>query len=211
MEVRKRLFLLRHAEVEAAYHQTFGGTVDMNLSEFGLKQAALLVPFLKEFSLDAIYSSPMKRVQQTIEQVLPEVDHQSHQILPDLREVDFGSWTGLKWHDVIDVHGQSAFDWLKHLEQGEIKEAEPMISFEGRTRLALNTILDHPDHHHVLVACHGGVIRMILSHLLDLPLQKLQHFDVDYASITEVHVRTDINEIKLLNFRPWAENPTYSI
>ncbi len=61
-----RLLLARHAEVEVRYHKIFGGKIDMNLSPRGHEQAALLAKFLRTRQLDAVYASPMKRVQQTL-------------------------------------------------------------------------------------------------------------------------------------------------
>jgi len=61
-----RLLLVRHAEVEQGYHKIFGGTIDMNISPRGHEQAATLAKFLRGKKMDAIYSSPMKRVQQTL-------------------------------------------------------------------------------------------------------------------------------------------------
>ena len=58
-----RLLLVRHAEVEQRYHKIFGGKIDMNLSPRGLEQARILAEFLRGRKMDAIYASPMKRVQ----------------------------------------------------------------------------------------------------------------------------------------------------
>ena len=60
-----RLLLIRHAEVEPAYQGVFGGRIDINLSERGHKQARTLARFLRGKNFNAIYVSPMKRVQQT--------------------------------------------------------------------------------------------------------------------------------------------------
>ncbi|HXF10943.1 MAG TPA: histidine phosphatase family protein, partial [Desulfuromonadaceae bacterium] len=65
-----RLLLMRHAEVEESYHHIFGGRIDMNLSQRGHGQAEKLAQFLRTRTIDAIYSSPMKRVQQTVAPVL---------------------------------------------------------------------------------------------------------------------------------------------
>ena len=60
------LHLIRHAEVEARYQGVFGGIIDMNLSPRGHEQSAALAKYLETISFDAIFASPMKRVQQTL-------------------------------------------------------------------------------------------------------------------------------------------------
>src|SRR5246127_2538512 len=93
------LFLLRHAEVEARYQRIVGGRIDMELSPRGHEQAAVLARHLRDKSFDAIYASPMKRVQQTLAPLLEGRDT-APTVLTGLREVDFGDWTGLSWEQV---------------------------------------------------------------------------------------------------------------
>jgi hypothetical protein len=52
---------------------------------------------------------------------------------------------------------------------------------------------------------------MALSILLDLPLSRFAHFEIDYASVTWVHVGADHggrprHEVRLLNFTPWRDH-----
>ncbi len=70
MTAATNLFLIRHAEVETRYHRTFGGQIDMDISARGHEQAATLAKYLGPKSFDAIYASPMKRVQQTLKPLL---------------------------------------------------------------------------------------------------------------------------------------------
>ena len=84
-----RIYLLRHAEVETRYQRVFGGRIDMDLSPRGHQQAVGLAAYMRRFQLDAIYASPMKRVQQTLallldNRALPPI------VIDALREVDFG-------------------------------------------------------------------------------------------------------------------------
>ena len=68
----------------------------MNLSPRGRAQAETLAGYLHGKTLDAIYASPMKRVQQTLAPLLKN-GAPAQTILPGLREVDFGDWTGYNW------------------------------------------------------------------------------------------------------------------
>ncbi len=88
-----RLLLIRHAEVEERYHKIFGGTIDMNLSPRGQEQARKLAGYLHGRKMDAIYASPMKRVQQTLAPCLNS-GAPAQTIMPGLREIHFGDWTG---------------------------------------------------------------------------------------------------------------------
>ena len=200
-----RLFLLRHAEVDEAYHATFGGKIDMGLSTRGHRQAASLAEYLRTHEFDAVYSSPMKRVRETMAPFTEAHAHHEHAIEHDLREVDFGAWTGLTWNAVLEHHGVHAFDWLDHLEAGSIPDAESGAVFRSRVEPCIRGIVDRHAGQSVVIACHGGVIRMILSILLDLPLSKTCHFDIEYASVSRVDHRPGKTEIQMLNFTPWRD------
>ncbi len=199
-----KLFLIRHAEVEESYHKTFGGRIDMELSPRGHEQAATLARHLAHHRIDAAYASPMKRVQLTLAPLLATKPMRPT-IMPGLREVDFGDWTGLGWDAVKSKFGVSAFDWLHILETGNVPNGESDKTFRARVEPCLNEILAAHSGQQVLVASHGGTIRMLLSIIFKLPLHQTSMFDVDYASLTVVEFLPHRSEIQLLNLTPWRD------
>ena len=201
-EKATRLHLVRHAEVDEAYHEVFGGQIDMELSPVGHEQAKGLAKFLNGRTFDRIYRSPMVRVRQTAKPLLYALGREA-EVIDDLREVDFGVWTGHKWHEIQEKFGVDAEDWLVHLENGEVAEAEPMADYRSRIQSSLDRIMDEGAGQDMLVLCHGGVIRMLLSLLLDEPFSKMDRFEVDFASLTVIEHRSSRTEIKLHNFSPW--------
>jgi broad specificity phosphatase PhoE len=199
-----RLLLIRHGEVEARYQGIFGGRIDMNLSPRGKRQAKLLAGYLRGKTIDAVYASPMKRVQQTLAPTLKLNGH-SQTVFHDLREVDFGDWTGLDWHTVRDKFNFAVHEWLDQLDQPGAPNGENGKSFRARVEPCLREILRKHPGENVAVFCHGGVIRMLLAILLELPLPKTNSFEVEYASITQVALHSHLAEVELLNFTPWRD------
>jgi broad specificity phosphatase PhoE len=205
--VTTRLLLIRHAEVETRCQRVFGGRIDMDLSPNGHAQAGALADFLRHRPLDAIYASPMKRVQQTLAPLLHNGAPRPC-VEPDLREMDFGDWTGLSYEQVRRQFGVSASAWLDELERGAIPNAESGATCRARVEPCLRRILAAHAGQTVAVYCHGGVTRVILAILLDLPLPKTEAFQIDYASVTEVAVGPERTRIELLNFTPWRPGPS---
>lgn len=206
MDSPTRLYLIRHAEVESRYQRVFGGRIDMGLSPLGLEQAQALGKYLERVPFDSIYASPMKRVQQTLAQIVAG-QPKAATLLDGLREIDFGSWTGLSWDEIRVRYGVSAFQWLDQLVQGAISEAEAIPHFRARVSKALDQVLRESAGKTVAVLCHGGVLRMLLSLLVDIPLVKMAHFDFEYASLTIVDWTPSKIEVELLNFTPWRDSP----
>jgi broad specificity phosphatase PhoE len=207
MKPPTHILFLRHAEVEDAYHRVFGGRIDMEISPRGRQQAAALADYLaRKFTIDAVYASPMKRVGRTLEPLLAATGR-SPILDADLREVDFGAWTGLRWEQIEERFGVTAYDWLDSLERGTVPDAEPEAIFRARVEKAMHRVLSDSDSEGrtVVVACHGGVIRMALAVLLDLPLHKMTHLEIDYASLTWIECRGRTREMQLHNFTPWRD------
>jgi len=201
-----RLLLIRHAEVEQSYHKIFGGTIDMNLSPRGGDQARILAKFLSGKPMDAIYASPMKRVQQTLAPFLSN-GAPPQTIMPALREIHFGDWTGLNWEVVCRQFNLDPHEWLDHIERGLTPNGENGAQFRARVEpCVLEIIRRHPGQT-VGIFCHGGVVRMILSILLKLPLPNMNAFEIEYASVTRVTLHPRHAEIELLNFTPWRDLP----
>lgn len=204
MDNPTRLYLLRHGEVETRYHKVFGGRIDMELSPCGLEQVQALADYFQRHPPHVMYASPMKRVQQTLAP-LAKWTGLEPRIIDGLREIDFGEWTGLSWEQVNERYQVSAFEWLGELEQGRIAGAEPVPEFRARVGAALHLLLAESPHKEIAVVAHGGVIRMLLAILLDLPFARMNCFDIEYASITKVLWRPGRVEIELLNFTPWRD------
>ena len=199
-----RLLLIRHGEVEARYQSKFGGVIDMNLSPEGKRQGKMLADYLRAKTIDAIYASPMKRVQQTLAPTLKMNGH-TQTIVPALKEIDFGDWTGLNWKSVQDQFNFPSHEWLHQIEKFGVPNGESGKVFRKRIEPCLKKIIAAHPGQNVAVFCHGGVIRMMLAVLLKLPLPKTNHFDVEYASITQVALHPHMNEVELLNFTPWRD------
>ena len=176
----------------------------MELSPRGHEQAAALAKWLYQKPLAAIYASPMKRVQQTLAPLLVN-GAPKPVILSDLRELDFGDWTGLAWEEVQTKFGVSPFSWLEQLECNGIANAECGEILQDRVEPCLRQILAAHSGQHVAVFCHGGIIRVLLGILLRWPLSRMGAFEIEYASLTQVLVFPQKAELQLLNFTPWRE------
>lgn len=199
-----RLLLIRHGEVEARYHGVFGGRIDMNLSPRGRKQARILADYLANKTIDAVYASPMRRVQQTLAPTLRQ-GGATQTVMDGLREIDFGDWTGLNWTTVRDRFKFPVHEWLDQIEKPGPPNGENRRQFQARVQPCVQEIIRRHPGGNVAVFCHGGVIRMILSLLIRVPLPKTNAFEIEYASITQVALHPHMAEIELLNFTPWRD------
>lgn len=176
----------------------------MDISPRGREQAAALAEYLHGQAFQALYASPMRRVQQTLAPFFLNGMPRPI-VLPELQEFDFGDWTGLSFAEVHARYGVRARDWLDQVERAAIPNAESVPMLKQRLAPCLSQILERHSSQSVLVACHGGVIRMLLSLLLDWPLSRFGAIEIDYASITQVACTDRSANVQLLNFAPWRD------
>ncbi len=203
-----KLYLLRHGEVEARYHRIFGGRIDMELSPRGHEQARALADYLADTHFHAVYCSPMQRARQT---AVPLLAARSLEpvVVEELREIDFGVWTGLSWQEVAEKYHVNVFTWLDLIDQGKVPEAETGSDFRQRVEVSVKKILRDRKGETVAIVCHGGVVRAMLSVLLDLPLPLTGRFDIEYAGLTTLEIHDHKSEVTLLNLVPWRDLPVH--
>jgi len=93
------IFLARHGESDWNVEKRFQGHRDRPLTERGREQAHALADLVGAEKINAVYTSPLSRARETAEIVAARVGLKVV-ALPELREVDTGSWSGLSRADV---------------------------------------------------------------------------------------------------------------
>lgn len=154
------ILLARHGQTAWNAERRWQGHADVPLDPLGRDQAHDLAERLAHDRLDAIYSSDLSRARETAEAVAA-CQRLPVQMLPELREIDVGSWSG-RTTDEIQHDDPTAFDRVRETgygwEGGETPEQMQARVLEGIRRIAA----EHPDGR-VLAVAHGGVIRAVCA------------------------------------------------
>lgn len=105
-----------------------------------------------------------------------------------LRELGFGDWEGvdparLYREDPVAVDAFWA-DPTAHPPPG----GEPFDRFRHRVTGALAEISDSHRGEHLLLVIHGGVIRMLVAHVLGMPNSNLFRIEVPYAAASRIQL-----------------------
>ncbi|MCS3917997.1 histidine phosphatase family protein [Fervidibacter sacchari] len=162
------IYLVRHGQTVWNEEGRLCGSSDVPLSDEGLAQARKLAARLKDIDITAIYSSPLLRARQTAEAIAAchcvEV-----KVEPDLREIDYGDWEGLK---VVDA--AERFPELEKLRREDpmrfaAPNGEPMQLFAERVISAIQRIAASHADETVCVVAHQTVNRFILCWILQSP------------------------------------------
>jgi broad specificity phosphatase PhoE len=110
-----QLILVRHGETVLNAAGIAQGWNDSALSETGQRQALALAARLKSQGVTAIFSSPLGRARTTAE-VLATAIGLPITTLPDLREMCYGEWEGMRF---LDVRAQYPDDYVKWIDDAD--------------------------------------------------------------------------------------------
>jgi alpha-ribazole phosphatase len=180
------LDLLRHGETDGGAR--YRGTTDDPLTAAGWEQMWTAVNDNTRW--EGIVTSPLGRCadfaralarQRSIPLALDE----------RLAEMHFGAWEGRSAAELMAANPEALArfwdDPAAHAPPG----AEPLARFAERVLTAWHGIVRAHPGRRVLLVTHGGVIRVILCHVLRRPVERLLELDVGHAALHRVRAIGD--------------------
>ena len=162
-----KLLIIRHGESEADILNVHEGRADFNLTDKGHIQAQAMADYVsKNYSIDKLYASPLKRAVQTAAHLseatgIPIItdDH--------LMEFNNGLIAGLSWEEADAMYPRIP-DLPVH---AAVYEQESKLEFRHRAEYILSKIIsENEDDAIIAVVSHGGLINQLYQAFLKLPV-----------------------------------------
>ena len=217
-----RLYLIRHAQA------SFGMENYDQLSKLGYKQSAYIPKHFEgsvHNKIDAFYRGDMLRHQQTAEHSFA---NDNFAIIPGLNEFNHESVLQVHRPEIADkekamalIMGQSdpkkfmedEFDmamnkWMD--EEGKSAYAESFKHFKERSLASLNQIITtsrKEKHKDVIAITSGGVISLLVAHILDLPQSKYTGLNTIIANTSVTCLLFNDHKITLRYFNNYSHLP----
>ena len=193
-----RLIVVRHGETFYNAQSRLTGQSDVPLNSLGERQAVALGDCLAMEHLDAIVTSDLERTRVTASTIAS-----SHGLLvqedSDLRELAFGEWEGFTFDEVLAKDANQVSLWREDSTIYAPPGGETVAQLRDRCARALKRWqTEYPDAS-VLWVTHGGLIGVLLCHVLGIDLKRRWQFSHDNASISELRLRGDRLIIVRLN------------
>lgn len=178
-----RLLLVRHGETEWNQQSKYQGQVDVSLNENGKSQSQKVAKFIKDVSIDKVYSSSLLRAQQTAEIML-----QQHQGIPKLdnlelndgfKEIIHGIWEGKSKTEIEQEFPGELQRWYEAPEKFQMPSGESLQQVWSRTVEVYQSILSSALENQlktVLIVAHGATNQILLCHILGLSAEHFWNF-----------------------------------
>ena len=175
--------LIRHGEPEGG--KKYRGKIDDPLSQLGWKQMRDAVA--DHHHWDAIVSSSLSRCCNFAEEVGQRhgitVSHESR-----FMEIGFGDWEGRTASELLAEDPQSLYQFWVDPVNNTPPGAETLFEFEKRVIAAWNDVLTEYLGKQILLVGHAGMMRMIIRHVLDMPLDRMFRVQVELAGISRIEI-----------------------
>lgn len=184
-----RLVVVRHGATANNLAAQFTGQSDVPLSTLGEQQALALAASLANERFDALISSDLQRARATLAP-LAELLEQPVRLDAALREIGVGVWEGQSGAAVRAQYPGAIERW-ESSETYAPEGGEAVVAFRERIVDALERTCREFSGGSVLWMTHGGVLGVLLCHMLGMDIQRRWQFRRDNTAIFEFDVGAD--------------------
>ncbi|MGQ4582965.1 histidine phosphatase family protein [Lysobacter sp. F60174L2] len=171
-----KIILARHGETSWNAAGRYQGQADIPLSPVGEAQARALGERLREVPVTRAVASPLGRARQTAGFALGE-RRAMLSTDPGLMEIAHGTWEGLLASEIGERDPERLRAWRDTPHEVLMPEGESLQHVFDRAWPALARAADGlGDDDTLLVVAHDAVNRVLLCHVLGIPLARLWTF-----------------------------------
>lgn len=199
---RLNLILVRHGLTDWNEEGRLLGRNPIELNARGRAQVEKVAEVLRDVPIEAVYSSPQKRTQQTAE-AIARVHDLDVIAEPGIDEVWLGRWQGKR---VAELRGDP--DLQKYIEDPTYvcDAIEPAVQVQQRAVVFVERLRSETsdDGTFVLVS-HGDPLRLLLVHYLSMDLPLFRRLEVDNASINILRFTPHAPKLINLNYVPGTQ------
>jgi broad specificity phosphatase PhoE len=199
-----RVILARHGVTAWNQAGRYQGQQDIPLGDEGRRQAEELGRRIAAEHITRAYASDLQRAAETA-QIALAGQKVPLSLASQLRETNFGDWEGLQAREIAERYPTDWESWIRDALAARPSGGETVNDLYQRVVGFYQSVVQvDPDFHSprdwftyraagptagdtrdetVLFVTHGGPVRALLTHLLDVPLARYWRFTVRPASV----------------------------
>ena len=173
----KTIYLIRHGETAFNRQGVVQGSgVDSDLNELGKAQAEAFFQHYQHIIFDKIYTSGLKRTHQSVHKFLQKnILWEQH---TGLNEISWGVREGRIPNNRDNEYYKVLIDsWVAGETDMPSEGGESPADVIARQKPVIDLILSRPEEETILIAMHGRAIRILLTLLLERPLNEMDTFN----------------------------------
>lgn len=184
--VSLRVGFLRHGETEGG--NRFRGHTDDPLTPVGLSQ--MYAAIADSGGWDRVISSPLIRCAE-FSNAFSRQNSLPLTFDTRLKEMYFGAWEGRSAADLMAETPEALTHFWRDPDAYPPPGGELLAHFQARVLDAWDNVLSAYAGQRVLIVTHGGVIRVLLCHVFEVPISQWHEFEVPHGRLHSVHIIGD--------------------
>lgn len=177
------IHLIRHTTPAVEKGICYGQT-DLDVTNSFLEEAQNISQHITQFNYQRVISSPLQRCAKLAQQLFPQKN-----ILFEnsIMEINCGNWEMQHWDEIP----KSELDpWMKDFVNTRIPNGESYVDIYERVTNFFNSL--ETSLYPTALVTHGGVIRSILSHITETPLEKsFEAFSIRYGCVVQLKLENN--------------------
>lgn len=171
------IYLIRHTTPDIAQGVCYGQT-DLDVVSTFEKEYERIVSQVSNKPFDTVYSSPLQRCNKLAQKFSTDITYDDR-----LKEMSFGDWEMKKWEE---VEQDGLKNWMNDFVTQPPPNGESFNMLRDRVVDFWDELTSDDSDANQAIFTHGGVIRTIVCHLLEIPLSKAFQFHLDYGAVTKI-------------------------
>ncbi len=192
------LYLIRHGETDLNKKGLFQGSIDTELNETGIYQSKKIVEKFRDIHLDIIFSSPLIRAYMTALFLGNSKKLKVHKV-EKLKEIDFGLWEAMYFEEISKTYPNEWKKWCDDWPNYSAKNGESFKTFFRRVSDTMNKLLESCRGKKIAVVSHDGVMKVIISYLLEMNDSGFCKFYFDHGKYSLLEIWDNNCILKKLN------------
>ena len=198
LDNKTRLFLVRHGEITTSREWRYVGHLDVDLTETGMRQMKRIGERLKNERVDVLLSSDLQRTQKGAE-IIGTIIGVKPQPNAAFREINLGEWEGLTRDEIVAQFPVDFEERSQNLPYFRIRNGESFADLQARVIKQIEIVLEEYKGKNVALIAHGGVNRVIITHVLGMELSNLTRIDQAYGCLNIIDYFDGMPVLRLLN------------
>ena len=176
------LILIRHGETLWNTQLRMQGSLDSDLTPKGETQIKALGEWMKEVPFDYLYCSDTPRAHKTAE-AISKITRHNLNLDKRLREKNLGVFEGLTSEEARERYPETFQQFKTAGASYVIDQGESTQQLLERALDAIEEIRDRHPQKVAVAVTHGGVVRVLMKHVLGIPLDSPTQFLISNTGI----------------------------
>lgn len=192
-----KIHLIRHGQTDANLGKKFCGVTDVSLNAKGKVQAEKIAEELKDYSIDAIWSSDLKRAYRTA-QAINQYHELSIQKNIQLREMNFGLYENMSFDAIEKKYPGFEEQLMNESYNFKYPSGESLKEAYDRANAFLDKCLESP-HDELVIVAHAVIIQSMITRVISGNLENYWRIRINNATLNTLVLNDEYLFLECLN------------